>query len=434
MDEGRTDAVSETPTPGEPPAAEEPKKKRSLTRTIIEGAISAAIVIGIFVFAIPKVADYSAVWKAFQSMTGLELLVLTGAMILNLFTYWLANMAALPGLRLWPAAVLTQTTTSVANTLPGGGAIAVGLTYEILHSWGFTGTNVALYVGVTGIWNIFVKLALPVLSIAILVITGQSSSAFITAAIVGVVVLAIAVGLLAAIFASERLARSIGNGIGRMTAAILRLFHKEPKSDMGERAVKFRRDTIGLVRLRWIRLTVTTIASQLALFLVLLLALRAMGISEADVSTAKVLAVFSFSRLLSAVPVTPGGVGVIDLGYIGGLAAGLPETREGSGGGGRADLPCTDLRHPDPDRRLHLPRLACARRTGARTCRRHRKRRARPRSSPAPGRADPAAVRPRWRASGPRAGSRPRSPAPPIRSRYPHRAAHPPPRRRTSGR
>jgi uncharacterized membrane protein YbhN (UPF0104 family) len=249
-------------------------------------------------------------------------------MILNLFTYWMANMAALPGLRLWPAAVLTQTTTSVANTLPGGGAIAVGLTYEILHSWGFTGTNVALYVGVTGIWNIFVKLALPVLSIAILVITGQSSSAFVTAAIVGVIVLAIAVGLLAAVFASERLARSIGNGIGRMTAAILRLFHKEPKSDMGERAVKFRADTIGLVRLRWIRLTLTTIASQLALFLVLLLALRAMGISEADVSTAKVLAVFSFSRLLSAVPVTPGGVGVIDLGYIGGLAAGLPESEK----------------------------------------------------------------------------------------------------------
>jgi uncharacterized membrane protein YbhN (UPF0104 family) len=53
-----------------------------------------------------------------------------------------------------------------------------------------------------------------------------------------------------------------------------------------------------------------------------------MGISEADVSTAKVLAVFSFSRLLSAVPVTPGGVGVIDLGYIGGLAAGLPESEK----------------------------------------------------------------------------------------------------------
>jgi hypothetical protein len=28
---------------------------------------------------------------------------------------------------------VTHTTTSVANTLPGGGAIAIGLTYSILH-------------------------------------------------------------------------------------------------------------------------------------------------------------------------------------------------------------------------------------------------------------------------------------------------------------
>ena len=30
---------------------------------------------------------------------------------------------------------------------------------------------------------------------------------------------------------------------------------------------------------------------------------------------------FAFSRLLSAIPITPGGVGIIDLGYIGGLTA-----------------------------------------------------------------------------------------------------------------
>ena len=83
-------------------------------------------------------------------------------------------MAAPPGLRLSQAAVLTQTTTSVANTLPGGGAIAIGLTYTILKSWGFTGTDVALYVGVTGIWNIFVKLALPVISLVFLVIAGRA--------------------------------------------------------------------------------------------------------------------------------------------------------------------------------------------------------------------------------------------------------------------
>ena len=197
------------------------------------------------------------------------------------------------------------------------------------RSWGFTGTDTALYVGVTGIWNIFVKLALPVLSIAILVLTGQSSTAYVTAAIVGVIVLAVAVGLLAAVFHSEPLARSVGRGLGRVITFFSKPFRrgKGPITGMDDKAAKFRADTIELVQARWVRLTFFTMLSQLALFFVLLLALRHMGISEAEVSTAKVFAVYSFSRLLSAVPITPGGVGVIDLGYVGGLTAGVPESQ-----------------------------------------------------------------------------------------------------------
>ena len=86
---------------------------------------------------------------------------LVAVTFLNLVTYWLANLAALPGLGFWQAAVLTQTPTSVANTLPAGGAIALGVTFAMLGSWGFTPAETTLYIGVTGIWNIFTKLALP---------------------------------------------------------------------------------------------------------------------------------------------------------------------------------------------------------------------------------------------------------------------------------
>ena len=85
--------------------------------------------------------------------------------------------------------------------------------------------------------------------------------------------------------------------------------------------MSFRRDTIELVEHRWFRLSWTTLLSQVALFFVLLLSLRALGVSEQEVSTAEAFAVYAFSRLLSAVPITPGGVGLIDLGYIGGLTA-----------------------------------------------------------------------------------------------------------------
>jgi putative heme transporter len=263
-----------------------------------------------------------------KTLTPLEFWSLLAATIFNLFTYWFANMAALPGLRLWPAAVLTQTTTSVANTLPGGGAIAIGLTYSILSSWGFSGSQVALYVGVTGVWNIFAKLALPVLSIVFLVISGKSSTAYVAAAVVGALVLAGAVAVFAAIFASEGLARRVGERLQKIATPILHLLRRKKTPAWGEGAVKFRRDTIGLVEHRWIRLTWTTILSQLALFFVLLLSLRHMGVSEQEVSTAQVFAVFAFSRLLSAIPITPGAVGVIDLGYIGGLAAAAPASEK----------------------------------------------------------------------------------------------------------
>ena len=305
--------------PDAAPTAE--RSKGAPWRKIVSIAISLALVVGIFAFAIPRIASYGAVLDTLRSLTWIEMWSLLLATTFNLFTYWLANMAALPGLQLSRSAVVTQTTTTVANTLPAGGAVAVGLTYEMLHSWGFTTNAATLFVLVTGFWNIFMKLALPVFSVAILALTGQSSTLFLAAAVIGVVVLAIAIAIFAAILWREHLAWRIGEIAGRLIGAVLKPFRRRAPSGMGDRAVRFRRDTIGLIRRRWLWLTITTGVSHLALFFVLLLSLRHVGVSEAEVSTAQLLAVFAFGRLLSTVPITPGGLGVIELGYIGGLVA-----------------------------------------------------------------------------------------------------------------
>jgi putative heme transporter len=192
------------------PVAERTRKPLGWKR-IVGYTISIAIVVAIFWWAIPKFADYRDVWAAIKTLTPFETWSLVAATAFNLLTYWWANQAALPGLGIGKAAVLTQTTTSVANTLPAGGAIAVGLTYSILDSWGFTGTSVALYVGVTGIWNIFTKLALPMLALVFLALSGHLTTTYILAAIFGLVVLSAAVGLFALVFRSEAFAIRIGN-------------------------------------------------------------------------------------------------------------------------------------------------------------------------------------------------------------------------------
>jgi uncharacterized membrane protein YbhN (UPF0104 family) len=291
------------------------------TRRIVGALISLVIVVAIFVYAIPRIADYSAVWATISDLTLIELISLVGAMVFNLVTYWLLNMAALPGLRFAQSAVLTQTTTSVANTLPAGGAVAVGLTYSMLRSWGFGGQDIALYVGVTGIWNIFLKLGLPIISLALLAITGQANAALVLAALVGLAILAAAVALFALALWKKELARRIGDRLGRIASALVRPFGRPPITTWGEQAVAFRKRTIVLVARRWLAITLTTVVSHLALWFVLLLALRHVGVSESQVSTLQVLAVFAFGRLLTALPLTPGGLGVVELGYIGGLVA-----------------------------------------------------------------------------------------------------------------
>jgi uncharacterized protein (TIRG00374 family) len=302
-------------------APSRPTGRSGRAKQVVWFVLGVLIVVAIFVFAIPRFADWGEVWAAMKTLTIIELWSLMGVTVFNLYTYWLANKAALPGLGLARSAVVTQTGTSVANTVPAGGAVAVGLTYAILSSWGFTGAETALFVGVTGIWNNFTKLGLPVVALGLLVVTGHTNAALVGAAVVGIVVLVVAIVVLALVFRSPAVARRVGTMLGRALSWFMRLVRKGPVSDLGERAVEFRRTTIVLVERRWFKLTWTTVLSQIALFLVLLLSLRHMGVSEHEVSTVEAFAVFTFARLLSAIPITPGGVGVIDLGYIGGLSA-----------------------------------------------------------------------------------------------------------------
>lgn len=291
------------------------------TKRILQVLVSLGLVVGSFAYAIPQIADYSAVWATIRALTLMEVVSILAATVFNLVTYWLANMAALPGLHLGQSAVLTQTTTSVANTIPAGGAVAVGLSFTILRSWGFPSHAVALYVGVTGVWNVFLKLGLPIVALALLGLTGRASGGLVVASLVGLLVLTIAVALFGLALWRKELARRIGDRLGRIVSSVRRLFRRSPITTWGEQAVAFRKRTITLVARRWLQLTLATVLSHLALWFVLLLSLRHVGVSEGEVGALEVLAVFAFGRLIAALPITPGGLGVIELGYIGGLVA-----------------------------------------------------------------------------------------------------------------
>src|SRR4029077_21035573 len=67
--------------------------------------------------------------------------------------------------------------------------------------------------------------------------------------------------------------------------------------------------------------TLRSLAGHLTVFLVLLVALRAVGVPSTDVSLAEVFASWSLIRIITTIPITPGGLGVVELGLAGALVS-----------------------------------------------------------------------------------------------------------------
>ena len=112
--------------------------RRPLWRRLIGPALSIALVVAVFAWFLPQFTSLSEVWTSVRDMTTGEVALLLLAAVWNLATYQFVMVATTPGMNLRQATVSTQTTTAVSNTVVGGAAISLGLTYAMNTSWGFS--------------------------------------------------------------------------------------------------------------------------------------------------------------------------------------------------------------------------------------------------------------------------------------------------------
>jgi putative heme transporter len=302
-----------------PPGHPAKKKRKSRAWHVAQILLAVAVVVACFAYAIPKFASYSEVWTEVKTMTPFEIGLLLVATALNLVTYWWQNMVSIPNLSMWKAAVNNQTATSVANTMPGGAYVAVAVSYEMYRAWGYKGSDVGVSVAVTSVLNIYAKLLLPVIALALIVLTGRANGALIGASTVGMVVLAVSVVLFGLVLWRKPFAYRVGNRFALMGMWVSGLLRRPKTFEWGDAAVRWRRHMIDLLVSRWLALSSSTIVSHVTLFVVMLMALRFCGVSSDEVTWAQVLGVFAIGRLLTALPITPGGLGVVEVAYIGGI-------------------------------------------------------------------------------------------------------------------
>jgi uncharacterized protein (TIRG00374 family) len=283
------------------------------------GGVSIALVAAVFVFVLPRIADYRTVWATVKDLTWQQISLLVLVTLLNLATFAPPFMVALPGLGFLRALTVTLGSTASTYVAPGGAAVGTALSVAMLRAWRFGAQAIALAVTLVGVWNQLFMLGAPAVALTMLTVSGGHDPLLQTVALIGLCVFAIAVAGFAAALSGPEIARAIGDVAARLATWAKSKLHRGPVTWTGHSLVRFRHGAIGLLRRRWWLLTLATTAGQLTVFLVLLACLRTLGVSSAQVTLVEAFAAWTLVRLLGSLPLTPGGIGIVELGLTGAL-------------------------------------------------------------------------------------------------------------------
>src|SRR5579872_223425 len=207
--------------------AQATRPRQRLGRKICRGAVSAVLIVAVFGFALPRFASYHSVLSSVSAMTWPQVLLVAAAAAGSMAATWFMICSVLPSIRLREAAVVNLGSNAVANTLPAGGALAMGVSWAMLSSWGVNTADYVLYTLVSGIWNVFARLGLPVLTLLVLATVGRPGAGLIAAAAVGLALLAVMAAGLALLIRSESFAVRAGRALQRVLAAACRLVGRQ---------------------------------------------------------------------------------------------------------------------------------------------------------------------------------------------------------------
>ena len=287
---------------------------RAISRPIVAAAVAAAA--AALVYYVPSSAgtSWTAVGHGFAMLPVLTVGMLAVLWMAGLICNSVALAASLPGLTTRRALTLSLTGSAVANVLPLGGAAGVGLNYAMTRRWGFSGRSVAAYLMTTNVFDVASKLVVIAAASTVLLIGG--GGVLLHQGISTALELLILLPVLASLLLHQRSAAALGRVLDHVIAAVGRLLHRRLCVDLASRLPRLSQMTTTLIRQRWRRLTVGTLAYAALQAALLWVCMHVVGLDLNAISLAGALAV---DRLLTLLPLTPGGVGLVE----GGMAAAL---------------------------------------------------------------------------------------------------------------
>jgi uncharacterized membrane protein YbhN (UPF0104 family) len=204
---------------------------------------------------------------------------------------------------------------AVASSFPGPGDLALRLL--MYRSWGYATTIATVSVAASGMVTVGTKLVLPAVAAVPLFITGKLSGDTGRFAIIGAAIAIASVIVVVLAVTRPSFAERAGALLERVVGAVLRRVGRPGPKGLGDRLVEAREQAITLLAPRWPRALLATALLTMSRLLLLVVSLRFVGIPRSDLTVTEIFAAYAVVELLTVVPITAGGAGVVELGYIG---------------------------------------------------------------------------------------------------------------------
>ena len=195
---------------------------------------------------------------------------------------------------------------AVTNTLPGGDAVGASVQYRMLAGSGIDTVQAASGLAVTSIIGIAGLFSLPIFALPVL-FGGATSPGLVHAGELGGIGFVLIVALGAVVLTSDRVLLTMGHGMQWLVNKVMR--HKKPSVDLGKRLLAERDQVRVDLGKNWWK-AVLLVAGRIGLdYFSLLAVLEATGTRP---NPSLVLLAYAATAVLALLPITPGGLGIVE--------------------------------------------------------------------------------------------------------------------------
>lgn len=204
---------------------------------------------------------------------------------------------------------------AVASVIPGPSDLPVR--YAMYRSWRVEPIDAGTAVAMSGIFSIGSQLVLPALAGVSIVLGAATIDGVGTIIAATTLVLAAALVVIAVVLGSDRRTARAGallDPVWRGAARVLR--RADPERSLGPILVEQRARAIAYLNDKWVTTTLATALTVVAKWSLLVMSLRFVGVTEAEIGTDEVFVVYALVAGLTVVPITPGSAGVTEVALV----------------------------------------------------------------------------------------------------------------------